>query len=148
MTATRCEKPGDCAVGSPGTWCSYGVAVDKLPFSFSGQGDINSYSLPKGACGNNKVLGGTGQDRAFTLVAAKTGAYTVTVKSKSGHDAVVYATQDCTQLTISCAGFADKQRADGTETLVVNAQAGQTWHVVVDNAIKVTGGFTLEIKGP
>lgn len=148
LSATQCAKPGDCAGGDPGEYCSYPVVIDKLPFTANTTGSLDSYFVPAGACGNAKALGKGGQDRAFALVAAKTGAYTFTIKANSGSDPIVYATQDCTKLATSCGSFADKTGTNGSETLVLNATAGQTWYVVVDNAGIVTGGFSFNVTGP
>ncbi len=143
-----CVQAADCPDATPGEYCSFPIAVGPLPFKTTSSGSLDSYHLPVGACGSVKAKGKGGQDRAFALVATKSGVHTVSVQSTGGADAVLYATKDCTKLATTCASFADKDGANGKEKLTVDAKAGETWYIVVDNTGTVTGGFSLDIAGP
>ena len=148
LTATHCAAPGDCSNGDPGEYCSYPVVVEALPFAYSGSGSLDSYQVAAGTCGNVKALGDGGSDRAFALVAQKSGTYTFAVKASGGADKLLYATKDCTHLATTCIGFVDKTGADGSETLQVQANAGETLYVVVDSVTAITGSFSLNVTGP
>ncbi|MBI5611110.1 MAG: hypothetical protein HY902_19715 [Deltaproteobacteria bacterium] len=148
LKATHCLAPSDCPDATPGDYCTLGIEVATFPFKANGTVGIDSYFLPKGACGAPKVLGKGGGNTAYRFKAVKTGTYTVKVVGTGGMDPIVYAAKDCTNLATTCAGYADKTGLSGTETLAISAQAGEEWFAVVDAPTSVNGTFSIEITGP
>jgi hypothetical protein len=148
LQAKKCVLPGDCPEGEAGEYCSFPIVINGLPFQQGGSIGIDSYALPKGACGAKKQLGHGGGDRAYALTAGKSGTYTVTVQGSLGMDPIVYVAKDCTQLAKTCAGFVDKTGENGKEVLTFNATAGEVWFVVVDAPTSIGGKFDLGVTGP
>ncbi len=148
LQAKKCVVPSDCPQGEPGEYCSFPVVIDALPYKKAGSIGIDSYALPKGACGAPKQFGHGGGNRAYAFTASQAGTYTVTVKGSLGMDPIVYAAKDCTKLASTCAGYADKTGENGAETLAIAAKAGEVWYVVVDAPTSVGGAFELGVVGP
>ena len=148
LVAKQCKVQSDCPTAIVGDYCSFAAPIGPLPFKAQGSIGIDSYFLPKGACGVAKELGKGGGNKAYALQASKTGKYKVTVVGTGGMDPIVYAAKDCTKLVSTCGGYADKTGEKGTETLEVNAVAGENWYVVVDGPTSVGGSFSIEVTGP
>jgi hypothetical protein len=148
LVAKHCKAPSDCPSAIPGEYCSFAAPMGPLPFKAQGSLGIDSYFLPKGACGAGKDLGKGGGNKAYALQAAKTGKYKVTAVGTGGMDPILYAAKDCTKLASTCGGYADKTGEKGTETLEISAVAGETWYVVVDGPTSAGGSFSLEVVGP
>jgi hypothetical protein len=142
-----CSTDTTCAEGTPGEYCSVAIPVSQnAPVNSSVGTALDSYTLPKGACGAKKDIGDGGQDVAYAFTAPKTGSFSVSVQGNSGMDPAIYILADCTQAATTCLGLGAATGANGLETAAFSASAGQTVYIVVDNETTSSGSFALTVK--
>ena len=144
-----CPSESSCAEGEPGAYCSVAIPIGPaLPASIASavSSPIDSYFLPKGACGALKDVGSGGQNTAYSFTAPQSGSFTVAVQGADGMDPAIYIASDCTKLAATCKALADKTGVNGLETAVFSAQAGETLYIVVDNETTTTGSYKLTVK--